>query len=74
MYEIELTKKGMTATCIEAIIVRTEVGESRLGIGIIMAASALVGVWGVTCLISGLSQVASMQELFRSITIGFTGI
>ncbi|OGQ97981.1 MAG: hypothetical protein A2521_03310 [Deltaproteobacteria bacterium RIFOXYD12_FULL_57_12] len=74
MYEMEITE-GRTDSYSEAAI-RTpyELGESRLGFGIIMTTAALIGVWGITCLVNGLSQAGTLQELGNHILMALTGI
>lgn len=74
MYEMEITE-GRTDSYRE-VAIRTpyELGESRLGIGIVMTTTALIGAWGLTCLVSGLSQAGSLQELGNHILMALTGI
>ena len=50
------------------------IGNSRFGIGIIMVMAGFVGAWGCFCLINGLVQSQSLQELGRGIFTAFTGI
>ena len=51
-----------------------EIGNSRFGIGVIMVMAGFIGVWGCLCLINGIAQSPSMQELGRGIITAFTGI
>jgi len=51
-----------------------EIGNSRFGIGMIMAMAGFVGVWGCLCLINGIAQSPSIQELGHGIITAFTGI
>ncbi len=51
-----------------------EIGNSRFGIGVIMVMAGFVGVWGCLCLINGIAQSQSMQDLGRGIITAFTGI
>jgi len=51
-----------------------ELGNSKLGLGIIMIMAAFVGVWGVACLIRGLASTASFHEVGRSLITAFTGM
>jgi hypothetical protein len=51
-----------------------EIGNSRFGIGVIMVMAGFIGVWGCLCLINGIAQSLSMQELGRGILTAFTGI
>jgi hypothetical protein len=51
-----------------------EIGNSRIGIGMIMAMAGFVGLWGCACLISGIAQSTSLQELGRGVITALTGI
>jgi len=51
-----------------------ELGNSKLGLGIIMIMAAFVGIWGVACLISGLASTGSFREVGRSLFTAFTGM
>ena len=51
-----------------------ESGTSRLGLGVIMALSGLVGVWGVACIVNGLAAAGSIQELGRGLITAVMGI
>lgn len=51
-----------------------DLGNSKLGIGIIMTMAAFVGVWGVACLIGGLASTQSFHEIGRSLITAFTGM
>jgi hypothetical protein len=51
-----------------------EIGNSRFGIGLIMAMAGFVGAWGCLCLISGMIQSQSLQDIGRGIITAFTGI
>lgn len=51
-----------------------DLSNSRLGIGVIMAMSGLVGIWGVTCIINGLATAGNLQELSRGLITAVTGI
>jgi len=51
-----------------------EIGNSRFGMGVIMVMAGFIGVWGCLCLINGIAQSSSMQELGRGIITAFTGI
>ncbi len=50
-----------------------ELGNSKMGIGIIAVMAALVGLWGATCLISGLAS-SSVSELGRGLITAITGM
>jgi hypothetical protein len=51
-----------------------EIGNSRIGIGMIMVMAGFVGIWGCLCLINGIAQSSSLQELSRGIVTALTGI
>jgi hypothetical protein len=51
-----------------------EIGNSRFGIGLIMAMAGFVGAWGFLCLISGMIQSQNLQDIGRGIITAFTGI
>lgn len=50
-----------------------ELSDSRLGIGIIIAMSAFVGIWGTTCLINGLANAGSISEIGSGLITAITG-
>lgn len=58
----------------QSVAVDFEVGNSRLGIGIIMTMAAFVGFWGMACLVSGLANISSFQELGGGIITAITGM
>lgn len=51
-----------------------ELGNSRLGVIIIMTMATFVGVWGTTCLLSGLASCTSYQEICQGFITALTGI
>jgi hypothetical protein len=51
-----------------------ELNNSPLGLGIIMTMAGLVGIWGITCIISGLATAANVSELSRGLITAVTGI
>ena len=71
--EIVITEKEITTLENAADVPNFELGNSKLGIGIIMSMAALVGVWGTTCLISGLANTG-LHEVGRSLITAITGI
>ena len=74
MYDdIAITEKEITTYENEADMAKFKIDNSKLGIGIIMSMAALVGVWGTTCLISGLAN-SGMQEVGRNLLTAITGI
>lgn len=66
---LEMTEDRITAEEVDL-----ELGNSRLGIGVIMMMSACLGIWGVTCVISGLANSGSLQEIGRGLLTAISGI
>ena len=58
----------------EIDLVDSDLGNSKLGIGIIMVLASFVGVWGTICLINGLIQANSFQQLGRGLFTAITGL
>jgi len=75
MYDaMEITQERV-ATFDESIeVADLELGNSKLGIGIIMVMAAFVGVWGLACLIGGLASTGSFQETGRGLLMAITGM
>ena len=75
MYEsMKMTHERAATFDNEIEIADLELGNSKLGLGIIMIMAAFVGVWGVLCLIGGLASTESFHEVGRSLIIAFTGM
>lgn len=72
--EQKISKEQVTTFVTDAEIAELSIGNSRFGIGIIMAMAGFVGVWGFLCLLNGIVQSQSIQELARGILTAFTGI
>jgi hypothetical protein len=67
--------KEQVATFADTVeITELAVGNSRFGIGIILAMAGFVGIWGCICLVNGVVQSQNIQELARGIFTAFTGI
>jgi hypothetical protein len=75
MYDtLEVTRERV-ATFDESIeVADLELGNSKMGIGIIMVMAAFVGVWGLACLIGGLASTNSFQEIGRGLLMAITGM
>ena len=75
MYDtLEVTRERV-ATFDESIeVADLELGNSKMGIGIIMVMAAFVGVWGLACLIGGLASTNSFQEVGRGLLMAITGM
>ena len=75
MFEsMDLTQERAATYDTNVDFAELELGNSRLGLGIIMIMAAFVGVWGVACLIGGLASTESFHEVGRSLITAFTGM
>jgi hypothetical protein len=75
MYKaMQIAHEGTSTLHSKAEIADHELGNSKLGFGIIMVMAAFVGVWGVACLIGGLASSGSFTEIGRSLITAFTGM
>ena len=72
--EQKISKEQITTFTAEAEVSDLAIGNSRFGIGLIMTMAGFVGAWGCICLINGISQSQSVQELGRGIITALTGI
>jgi len=72
--EQKITKEQVTTFTDNAETADLAIGNSRVGIGIIMAMAGFVGIWGCLCLLNGIVQSQSIHELARGIFTAFTGI
>ena len=72
--EQKITKDQVATFTSTVEINELAVGNSRFGIGIILAMAGFVGIWGCLCLINGVVQSQNIQELARGIFTAFTGI
>ena len=75
MYKsMEITQER-TATFDSTVeVAELELGNSKLGLGVIMVMAAFVGIWGVACLVGGLASAGSFREIGRSLITAFTGM
>ena len=75
MYEsMEITRERVATFDTNVETAELELGNSKLGLGVIMVMAAFVGIWGVACLIGGLASAGSFHEIGRSLMIAFTGM
>ncbi len=75
MYEsMEITQERVATFDTNVETAELELGNSKLGLGVIMVMAAFVGVWGVACLIGGLASAGSFHEIGRSLMTAFTGM
>ncbi len=75
MYEsMEITRDRVATFDAEIEVADLELGNSKLGLTIIMIMAAFVGIWGVACLIGGLSSTESFHQFGHSLITAFTGM
>ena len=75
MYEsMELTQERLATYDKSQDIAELELGNSKLGLAVIMVMAAFVGIWGVACLISGLASTGSFHEIWNALITAFTGM
>ena len=75
MYKsMELTQERAATIETNIEVAELELGNSKLGLGIIMIMAAFVGIWGVACLIGGLASSESFQEVGRGLITALTGM
>ena len=72
--EQKIVKEQVTTFINNADVTTLEVGNSRMGIGIIMVMAGFLGIWGCVCLINGFAQPQSIHEFGRVIFTAFTGL
>ena len=53
---------------------RETASYAPFGLGVIMAMAGLVGIWGVTCIISGLASAGNVTEISRGLITAVTGL
>ncbi|MDG4476092.1 hypothetical protein [Thiovibrio frasassiensis] len=49
-------------------------GVSQAGVGVILALATLIGLWGIACLIGGMSSMGGIMELGRGWLTAVTGM
>ena len=75
MYESkEVTQERVATFDTTVEVAELELGNSKLGLGVIMVMAAFVGIWGIACLIGGLASAESFHEIWRSLLTAFTGM
>ena len=70
----KITEKRIASFVSEIDLVDSDLGNSKLGIGIIMALASFVGVWGTVCLMNGIAQANSFEHLSRGLFTAITGL
>lgn len=51
-----------------------ELGSSKVGYWVIMSMTAIVGIWGSVCFVSGLGSCANVAEIGKSLMTALTGL
>ena len=75
MYEsMKITQERVATFDSTVEVAELELGNSKLGLGVIMVMAAFVGIWGVACLIGGLASAGSFSEIGRSLITACTGM
>lgn len=75
MYDAyEIAEDGMKTFEQEDTLSEFEIGNSRMGLGIILTMAFLVGIWGTICLINGLASNNSFRELGSGLITALTGL
>jgi hypothetical protein len=75
MYEsMNITPERVASFDTDVGIEDLQLGNSRLGLGVILTMAAFVGIWGVACLIGGLASAGNFNEVWRSLITAFTGM
>jgi len=75
MYDsVNITSERVATYNHEIVADELELGNSKLGFGIIMVMAAFVGVWGIACLIGGLSSSGNLHAIGRGLITALTGI
>lgn len=70
----KITKDQVSTFSNEMNLVDTDLGNSKLGIGIIMILAGFVGAWGTVCLINGLVQANSLTQVGQGLFTAITGL
>lgn len=74
MYDSMKITQESVATYTHEIEAELDLGNSKLGYGIIMVMAAFVGVWGVACLIGGLASAGNIHAVGRGLITALTGM
>jgi hypothetical protein len=75
MYDsMKITQERVTTFENNLEVAELELGNSKLGLGVIMVMAAFVGIWGVACLVGGLASTENFSEIGRSLITAFTGM
>lgn len=72
--ENDLVDEKAATYITSAGIADLEIGNTRIGIGLILVTAGFLGIWGCTCLINGIAQTQSFQDFGRVLFTAFTGL
>ena len=71
---MEITQERVATFDSTVEVAELELGNSKLGLGVIMVMAAFVGIWGIACLIGGLASAGSFHDIGRSLITAFPGM
>jgi len=49
-------------------------GVSQAGVGVILTLAAMIGIWGIACLVGGMARMGGVVELARAWMTAVTGV
>jgi hypothetical protein len=70
----KITKEQVAAFDTYGDVSDLAIGNSRIGIALIMCMAGFFGAWGCICLLSGIVQSQNLQEVGHGIITALTGI
>jgi hypothetical protein len=70
----KIAEEQITTFDQEVVFADHDLGNSKLGIGIIMFLAGFVGIWGSICMISGIMQANNLQQISRGFITAITGL
>ncbi len=75
MYDsMNITRERVATFDTDVEVTDLQLGNSRLGLGVILTMAAFVGIWGVVCLIGGLASAGSFSDVWRGLVTAFSGM
>ena len=70
----KIIKEQVIALDRDTDLAELNVGDSRLGIGVIMTLAGFVGAWGFMCLLNGIIQANNIAEIGKGLITAATGL
>ena len=70
----KISNKQISVFNNEVELVDLDLGNSKLGTGIIMAVAGFAGFWGTVCLINGFIQANSLKQLGQGLITAMSGL